>query len=154
MDVNQANQTTQIVHETAEKIFGATREQAETATRTMLKTSEEMQKLSKENFDACIQASTIVARGVQELSRAWTAYLQESLERSAAATKALMAARSLPEIVSLQSDWAKTSYDKFIAEATRLSEQAVKVTAEAMEPINTRLSVSAEKLKMQMPLAA
>jgi phasin family protein len=113
-----------------------------------------MQKLSKENFDAYVQASTIVAKGLQEFGRAWTAYVQESFERSAAATKALMGARSLPEIVSLQSEWAKASFDKFVAETTKLSEQTAKVTTEAMEPISTRLSVAAEKLKTQMPLAA
>jgi phasin family protein len=146
------NQTMQISQQTAEQIFGTTREQFEKANQTMLRTAEEMQKLSKDNFDAYIQASTIVAKGVQELGLAWTAYVQECVERSAAATKALMSARSLQEIVSLQSEWTKASLDKFIAETTKLSKQTVKVTNEAMEPINTRLSVAAEK--MQMPLAA
>ena len=93
---------------------------------------------------------------MQDLGRAWTSYLQESMERSAAAAKALMAARTMQEVLTLQSDWLKASLDKMMAEATKMSEQTVKVTNEAMEPISARLSVAAEKLneRLKMPLAA
>ena len=151
-----ASAITQTAQQTYDKLLGSSREHVEKANQAMIKTAEEMQKLSKENLEACLQASTIIAKGMQELGREWTAYLQESMERSAAATKALMAARTMQEIVSLQSDWMKASLDKLIAEATKLSEQTVKVTNEAMEPINARLSVAAEKIneRLKMPLAA
>jgi phasin family protein len=147
-----ASTTMQTAQQTYDKLIGTSREQIEKANQAMLKASEEMQKLSKENVEACLQASTIIAKGMQELGREWTAYLQESLERAAAATKALMAARTMQEVVALQSDWVKGSLDKLVAEATKLSEQTVKVTNEAMEPISARLTVAAEKLRM--PLAA
>ena len=148
--------TVQAAHQTYDKILGTSREHVEKANQAMIKTAEEMQKLSKENLEACIQCSTIIAKGMQELGREWTAYLQESMERSATAAKALMAARTMQEILTLQSDWLKASLDKMVAEATKMSEQTVKVTNEAMEPISARLSVTAEKLneRLKMPLAA
>jgi phasin family protein len=152
----EATTSGQTPHQAYDKILGTSREHVEKANQAMIKTAEEMQKLSKENFEACIQASQIVAKGLQELGREWTAYVQESLERSAAATKALMAARSFQEVISLQSDWVKASLDKLIAETTKLSEQTVKVTNEAMEPISARLTVAADKLneRWRMPAAA
>ncbi len=150
--VMDATTTMQTAQQTYDKLLGTGREQVEKANQAMMKSAEEMQKLSKENLEACLQASTIIAKGMQDLGREWTTYLQESMERSAAATRALMAARTVQEVVSLQSDWVKSSLDKLVAEATRLSEQTVKVTSDAMEPISARLSVAAEKLKL--PLAA
>jgi phasin family protein len=151
-----ASTITQTAQQTYDKLLGSGREHVEKANQAMIKSAEEMQKLSKENLEACIQASTIMAKGMQELGREWTAYLQESMDRSAAAAKALMAARTMQEVVSLQSDWVKASLDKLLAEATKLSEQTVKVTNEAMEPISARLSVAAETLneRLKMPLAA
>ena len=152
----EATTSGQSAQQAYDKILGTGREHVEKANQAMIKTAEEMQKLSKENLEACLQASQIVAKGLQELSREWTAYVQESLERSAAATKALMAARSFQEVISLQSDWVKASLDKLIAETTKLSEQTVKVTNEAMEPISARLTVTADKLneRWRMPAAA
>jgi phasin family protein len=128
------------------------RSSAEKTVGTMLRTTEEQQKLSKENFDACVQASTIAAKGMQDLGQAWAAYLQGSMQHSAAAAMALMSARSMQEVVSLQSDWAKSCFEKFFAETTRLTEQSVKLTQDAMQPINQRLTVTAET--MRMPRAA
>jgi phasin family protein len=152
----EATTSVQTAHQAYDKILGSGREHVEKANQAMIKTAEEMQKLSKENLEACIQASQIIAKGMQELGREWTAYMQESLERSAAAAKALMAARSFQEVVSLQSDWVKASLDKLVAETTKLSERTVKVTNEAMEPISARLSVAADKLneRWRMPAAA
>jgi phasin family protein len=130
----------------------STRSSAEKTVGTRLRTTEEPQKLSKEHFDACVQASTIAAKGMQELGQAWAAYLQGSMQHSAAAAMALMSARSMQEVASLQSEWAKSSFERFFAETAKLAEQSVKITSDAMQPINQRLSVTAEK--MPTPLAA
>jgi phasin family protein len=130
----------------------STRSSAEQTVGTILRTTEEQQKLSKENFDACVQASTIAAKGMQDLGQAWAAYIQGSMQHSAAAAMALMSARSLQEVASLQSEWAKSSFERFFAETSKLTEQSVKLTSDAMQPINQRLSVTTEK--MRTPLAA
>jgi phasin family protein len=150
----EAHTTVQSAQQTYDKILGSSREHVEKANQAMIKTAEEMQKLSKENLEACIQASTIIAKGMQELGREWTAYVQESMERSAAAAKAMMSARSLQEVINLQSDWLKASLDKLVAETTKLSERTVKVTNEAMEPISARLSVAADKLNERWRMQA
>lgn len=144
--------TTESARPSSEKVFDTTREQAQKANQTMLKTADEQQKLSKDNLDAYISASRIAAQGMQQLGQAWAAYVQESMQLSAAAATALMSARSMQEVVSLQSQWARSSCEKFFAEATKLSEQTVKLTSDAMGPINQRIGVTAEK--MRMPLVA
>ena len=142
----------QLAQQNYEKIFGATRERVEKASQTAFKAVEDFQKLSKENIEAYVQASTIVAKGFEQVGKAWMAFSQEALEQSAAAAKALLGAKSVREAVDLQTEFAKTSFDKFVAESTKLSEQTVKTANEAFEPINARFTVAVEKL--WKPLAA
>jgi phasin family protein len=142
----------QLAQQNSEKIFGATRERVEMASQTAFKAFEDLQKLSKENIEAYVQASTIVAKGFEQVGKAWLALTQEALEQSATAAKALLGTRSLREAVELQTEFAKTSFEKFVTESTKLSEQTVKTANEALEPINARFTVAVEKL--WKPLAA
>ena len=142
----------QLAQQNYEKIFGATRERVEKASQTAFKAVEDIQKLSKENIEAYVQASTIVAKGFEQVGKAWMAFTQEALEQSATAAKALLGAKSVREAVDLQTEFAKTSFDKFVSESTKLSEQTVKTANEALEPINARFTVAVEKL--WKPLAA
>ena len=150
--MNTITEGAQLAQQNYEKIFGATRERVEKASQTAFKTAEELQKLSKENLDAYVQASTIVAKGFEQIGKAWMAFTQEAFEQSAAAAKALLGAKSVREAVDLQQELAKTTFDKFVAESTKLSEQTVKVANEAFEPINARFTVAVEKL--WKPMAA
>lgn len=142
----------QLAQQNYEKIFGATRERVEKASQTAFKAVEDIQKLSKENLEAYVQASTIFAKGFEQLGKAWMALSQEALEQSAAAAKALLGAKSVREAVDLQTEFAKSTFDKFVTESTKLSEQTVKTANEAFEPINARFTVAVEKL--WKPIAA
>ena len=74
------------------------------------------------------------------------------MEHAASTAKALVGVKSLREAVDLQTDFAKGNFDKIVAESTKLSETAVKVANDAMEPITARVNVTVEKLFK--PLAA
>lgn len=153
-DVNRMRETVesfaqkgqQMAQDNYERFMGSTREQVEKFSQTAVKGAEEMQKLSKENFDACVQAATVMAKGFETIGRAWMSYTQEAMEQSASTAKALLGVRTLREAVDLQTDFAKSSFDKFIAETTKLSEQGVKVANEASAPLTARFNVSVERI--------
>ena len=93
-----------------------------------------------------------MAKGFETLGKTWMSFTQETMESGAQVAKALLGAKTLREAVDLQTDFAKTSFDKFVGESTKLSEMSVKVANEAFEPINARLNVAVEKL--MKPVAA
>ncbi|HYD99899.1 MAG TPA: phasin family protein [Alphaproteobacteria bacterium] len=95
---------------------------------------------NREGVDAFMQAGNVVAKGVEDLSRALTAYVQETLSLSVATGKAMLGATTLKELVDLQSSFAKSSFDHFMSNSTRLSELSMKVANEAMQPIGNRLT--------------
>jgi phasin family protein len=135
-----------------DQMLGATREQLEKASVTMFKSYEDLSKFQKDNYDAYVAASQIFAKGAENIGKAWMAFTQESLETVAQTAKALLGAKTLREAVDLQSDWAKSSFDKVVAEGTKISEMSVKVANEAYAPINARVNVAVEK--MMKPVAA
>jgi phasin family protein len=135
-----------------DRLVGASKEQIEKASATAFKGYEDIQKFSKENLDATVAATTIFAKGFEAIGKEWMTFTQDAMEASAQAAKALLAARTLREAVDVQTDWAKTSFDKVVAESTKLSEISVKVANEAAEPISARVNAAIEKLLK--PIAA
>jgi phasin family protein len=129
-----------------DKYFGDAKAQVEKASAQTMKAYEDAAKFNKENLDAFVVASTTYAKGVESVSKSWAAFAQETFEASANVAKAMLGAKTLKEAVDLQADFAKTTFDKFVAEGTKVSEASIKVTNEALEPINARVNVAVEKM--------
>jgi phasin family protein len=135
-----------------EQAMAMTREHMEKANRQLFQGFDEMTKLQKENVDAFVQASTVVARAFEDMGKAYMAYAQAAADMSLATGKAMLGAKTLHEVVDLQNEFAKTSFDSLLAETTKLSELSLKAANEAMEPIQARVNVAMEKIAK--PLAA
>jgi len=129
-----------------DRLFGATKEQFEKAGANAFKSYEDFSKFSKENLDAYVVAATTVAKGAETVGKAWLNFTQETMEAGAQVAKSLLAAKTLREAVDVQTDFAKTTFDKLVAEGAKVSEISVKVANEAVEPINARVNAALEKL--------
>jgi phasin family protein len=123
-----------------------TREQFDRASKTLFKNYEEFSQLSKENIDAFVKSGTVVAKGFEEAGKAWIDFTRRSFETSVETAKAVMGAKDLREVVDVQSDFARTSFDSLVNEGSKLSELGVKVANEALEPIQSRINVTVEKI--------
>lgn len=130
----------------------ALKEQLEKTTARLFKSYEDIQVLSKGNAEALIESSTTAAKGAEDLGREVVAYTQASFEKSISTGKALLAAKSLQEVVELQNSYFKSSLDGLVSEANRLQELSVKVTNAALAPLNARFNVAVETLSK--PVAA
>ena len=106
----------------------------------------------KANFEAFVQAQTAFAKGVQEISKEMVAQAQAHLEAAVATGKSAFAAKTFKDVVEVNVDGAKISYEKFVAGTTKLSELGVQISSEAFAPIKARATVATEALLK--PLAA
>lgn len=107
---------------------------------------EDVVQFNKDNFDAMVKTGAIFAKGWQDMSTTVMGLAQESIEDGVAASKALLNAKTLKEIVEVQSGLAKANFDKIVTEGSRLSEVGVKLAEQAIAPINTRVTAAVEKL--------
>ncbi len=129
----------QIVEETA----AATNEAVKEGFSRSMTAFAEMNSVSKQAFDAWVESATVASRGVEAINGQVMAYAKKSMESSVAAAKSLSGAKSLKEIVDIQTAYAKSSFDSYVSEMTKLSDFAQTVTKDAIKPLNERATAVA-----------
>ncbi|MEM7443624.1 MAG: phasin family protein [Pseudomonadota bacterium] len=120
------------------------REQFEKASTQMFSFWSDAVEYGKGNVDAYFAAGSAFAKGVEGLGRTVFDASQATIEDTVGATKAMVTAKSINEVVDLQGNYARKTFDGFVAEGTKLSEMTVKVANEAMAPINARVNVTVD----------
>ena len=131
-----------------DKAVSMTKEQVEAAVKAgavAFKNYEDLLQFGKENVEAVVKSGSIVARGVQDLSHTLVVLAQASIDEQVAASKALIGAKSLKEIIDLSSTMAKTNFDKLMAEGSKLTQISTKLAEEALVPLSSRMSAAVER---------
>ncbi len=103
----------------------------------MVASLDSVQKLGKEQFEAVSAAAAAVTKGWQTIAAETTDYSKKSFEKSRVLAEKLIAVKKLDEALQLQSDFAKSAYEDFLAEATKLGELYTSMAKEAFKPIES-----------------
>src|ERR1700752_1698431 len=88
----------------------------------MLKNFEGFQKCDKDTVDTCMKQFGSVSKGWQAIPTEFADYSKKSFEDGSAALEKLFGAKTLEKAIEVQSDYVKTTYEGFVAEATKLGE--------------------------------
>ena len=127
--------------------FGDASERAKTAVEKSTKIVEELTDLTKGNVEALVASSKVAAKGVESLGQEAADYGRRSFEEASAALKSFAEVKSPTELFRLQSDYVRSAFDSWIAESSKASEAVIKLAGEVAEPITSRYSVAAERVK-------
>jgi hypothetical protein len=100
----------------------------------MLKNFEEFQKLGKDNVDVAMKQFGTVSKGWQAIATEFADYSKKSFEDGNAALEKLFGAKSLETAIEVQSNYVKTTYEGFVAEATKLGELYTDLAKETYKP--------------------
>ncbi len=101
----------------------------------MFKNMEDLQKYSKDQIESATAAATAVQKGVQQIAAEATDYSKKSLETSSAFVEKLLGAKSLDTAVQIQTEFAKSSYETFVAQATKFGELYTSLAKDAFKPV-------------------
>ena len=144
---------TTVKSKTAEKVQTATvsvvdaaKDQFAKAAESQFKAADEVAAFGKSNVDAFIQAGSIFFHGFEELTRSFVGLTQAQVETGMSAAKAMIGAKTLTELTDLQNSFTKTAFDTAVSEATQISELAIKIANEAIEPISARVTATMEQM--------
>ncbi|HKW53974.1 MAG TPA: phasin family protein [Stellaceae bacterium] len=113
---------------------------------------EELADLGREIFAAVLRANAAFTEGIEAIGKEMMGYARSSLENAAEAATALLAAKTFEDLVQVNSDFAKASFERMVERSTKLSEMGVKVANEALAPLGDRVEATFQKLGK--PLAA
>lgn len=133
-------------------VFGDVNERARTQIERNTRVAEELTELSKGNVEAFVASTKIVAKGLETVGQEVAEYSRKSFEDASAALKSFTEVKSATDLFRLQSEFARTQFDGFVAESSKLSETMIKLAGDVAEPLASRYSVAAERVKAAVAL--
>jgi hypothetical protein len=135
----RAAQTAGILGETQ----GSDRKAAGRRETTMMKNFEEMQKMSKDNMDATMKSFGALSKATQAIATELADYSKKSFEDGTKVMEKLFVAKSLDKAIEIQTDYAKTAYEGFVAQATKIGELYADLAKESYKPFEAYIAKAA-----------
>ncbi|HET7707967.1 MAG TPA: phasin family protein [Sphingomicrobium sp.] len=127
-------------------LFADAGERGQEAFKRTQKAAEDLAELTRANLEAFVDAGRIAVEGTRALGQDVVASSRQGVEQAADAVRSFAEAKSPTEFLQLQGEFARSSFDRLVAESSKLTESMVKLAGEAIQPISNRASVSAERL--------
>lgn len=103
--------------------------------------------MSKQNLEAVIASVTAATKGAETLGAQAMAYSKAAMETQVAAAKSLSSAKSVQEVIELQTSFAKSAMEAYMAEMTKMTETVSASFKESSKPINARVTALVEKMQ-------
>lgn len=107
----------------------------------------ELNAQGKKNLEAMVESASAAQRGAEALSQQALAFGKKSWEDNLAAAQSIAAARSVQELIELQTSWAKSASEAYLAQMTRMTETLTASVKDSFKPINERVSASVESFQ-------
>lgn len=114
----------------------------------------EMFSVGKENMDTCVTCGNIAVGATKSLGAEWFSYANQSFSQNVELSKELFGCRTLNDMFDLQSKMMKVNLDSFFSESVKMSELAFQCATEVSEPLNERISETADRLSKTLAEAA
>jgi phasin family protein len=102
---------------------------------------------SKKNFEAVVASVTAATKGAETLGAQAVAFSKKAVEDQVAAAKTLAAAKSVQEVIELQTGFAKSAFETYVAEMNKMAEIVAASVKESSSPINARVTAFVERVQ-------
>ncbi|WP_397414940.1 phasin family protein [Phenylobacterium sp.] len=132
---------------TVEQFTAATNVAFKDGVEKSLAAMNEMNAHSKKNLEALVASATASAKGAEALSAQAMAFSKSMFETNVAAAKSLAGAKSVQDVVELQTKFAKSAMETYMAEFAKMSETMSSSVKESMKPLNERVTAAVEKFQ-------
>ena len=104
---------------------------------------EETNKAGKDAMDTMLKSYSAIANGVQTLASEAAGYSKQSFEYNAAVAEKLSGAKSLENVFEIQSDYARTAYENFVQQSTKMGEIYAGLARDAYKPFEQKAAKAA-----------
>ncbi|MDA4847768.1 phasin family protein [Hoeflea poritis] len=100
-------------------------------------------KYGKDAMENMLKSYSAMAQGMQTLTTEASDYSKKSYEENAAVIEQLFGAKTLEKAFEIQSEYAKNSYEGFVAQATKMSEIYADAARNAYKPYEAAVAAPA-----------
>ena len=155
------NTATEFGKQTAERFVGSVKEASAKAAnlaadsqKTLGENVEDFSKrlqgvssFNQQTLEAFGKSSEIAAKAFEGIGREVAAYTKTSFEERVAAAQDLATAKTLPELFEKQTAFARSAFEGWVQQASRLSEIYTAAVKDIAAPISERFSAAAQEVK-------
>jgi hypothetical protein len=106
----------------------------------MANSFEDMNKAGKDMMDNGMKAASTFAAGLQSVAGEAAEYGKKSYEHGTKAVEQLMAVKSFDKAFEVQADYAKSAYEAFVAQTTKMTEMMTAVAKDAYKPFEAAIT--------------
>jgi hypothetical protein len=96
---------------------------------------EDMQNYGKEQYETALATATGVQNGLSAIATAYGDYTKKSYEDTKSFVEKLSGVKSLDKALEAQSEFAKTSYETFMADAQKIAGLYGDLAKQAFKPL-------------------
>lgn len=104
-----------------------------------LKSYEAFVGYGKDTAEAAMKSATTAGKSIESINSEIYSYSKQSVEDTVAATKAVMGSKSVHEAFEFQTDFAKSAFESYVAELSKISELATAATKDSFAPFKGRV---------------
>jgi phasin family protein len=145
---NQANK----VADRFQAVFGDVNERARTQIERNTRFAEELTELGRGNVEAIVASTKVAAKGVENLGQEVAETARKTFEEASATLRGFAEIKSPTDFFRLQTEFARGQFDSFVAESAKMSEAMIKLAGDVAEPLASRYTVAAERVKAAVAL--
>ena len=100
----------------------------------MIKNMEDVQKMSKDSMDATMKSLGTLSKATQAIATEVADYSKKSFEDGSKVMEKLLGVKSFEKAIEIQTDYAKSAYEGFVAQATKIGELYADLAKETYKP--------------------
>ena len=125
-----------------QSMFANAGERSQDMAKRSQKVAEELAELTRANVEAMVEAGRRATEGARSIGQEVVASSRDGVEQTADAIRALAEAKSPTEYLQRQGEFARASFDRMVAESSKLTESMVKLAGEAFQPLSNRATAN------------
>jgi phasin family protein len=101
----------------------------------MMMKIEDIQQYGKEHFETVVASATTVQNGLQAIASAYGDYTKKSFEDTKSFVEKLSGVKSLDKALEVQTEFAKSSYETFVAESQKIAGLYTDLAKQSYKPV-------------------
>ncbi len=135
------------IKSTVERMAQAGNQAFKDSVEKTLSALNEVNTLSKGNVEAVVESLTAATKGAETVGAQALAFSKKNWEEAVTAAKTLSTAKSVQEVIELQSTYAKSAMEAYVAEVNQMTQTLSSSFKDTFKPINTRVTAAVEKFQ-------
>ena len=96
---------------------------------------EDIQSYGKEHLETVVASATTVQNGLQAIASAYGDYTKRSFEDTKSFVEKLSGVKSLDKAIEVQTEFAKSAYETFVAESQKIAGLYTDLAKQAYKPV-------------------